>query len=407
MVPTASSQVHSQVHSQVVSSDASRPEISGQQAASTPREHYIDRLRTALTVLVIFCHSGMTYGGRGNWFYRELEPSGRPTSELFTFVIATTQAFSMGFFFFLSGYFTPRPLERKGYVRFLADRFLRLGVPLLAFVFLLGPFTSALVDWTEGRGFWATFAWLWRHHRAINGPLWFAEALLIFSIGYCAWRAVFGAPLAQAVRKPKPVPSQIWWIAAAVGTGLGSFLIRLANPIGHTRLGLQLGFFSGYIALFAIGIAAWRHDWLRQLKWKDGRPWVIIFLLAWPILPIVYLLTSGPLGPSGADFAGGFVWPSFVYSLWEPLVAWGLICLYLLVFRRAMNQPSAAWDWLDRRAYAVYIVHSPVLVAITLALRHWMAPAIVKFSAAGVLACVGCWLISEPILRIPGIRRIV
>jgi hypothetical protein len=39
----------------------------------------------------------------------------------------------MGILFLLAGYFTPGSLERKGYARFLSDRFLRLGLPLLAF----------------------------------------------------------------------------------------------------------------------------------------------------------------------------------------------------------------------------------------------------------------------------------
>ena len=44
----------------------------------------------------------------------------------------------MGFLFLLAGYFTPASLERKGYGRFLGDRFLRFGLPLLAFDLILG-----------------------------------------------------------------------------------------------------------------------------------------------------------------------------------------------------------------------------------------------------------------------------
>ena len=84
----------------------------------------------------------------------------------------------MGFFFLLAGYFTPASLERKGYARFLGDRFLRLGIPLLAFIFILGPLTAAIVAFHEGKGFWRVFPYLWNHTIIINGPLWFAQALL-------------------------------------------------------------------------------------------------------------------------------------------------------------------------------------------------------------------------------------
>ena len=64
---------------------------------------------------------------------------------------------------------------------FIGDRFLRLGLPLLAFGLVLGPLTEAMV--TFARGPWilvSRFAWLWNHKVFGNGPLWFAQALLMF-----------------------------------------------------------------------------------------------------------------------------------------------------------------------------------------------------------------------------------
>ena len=60
-----------------------------------------------------------------------------------------------------------------------------------------------------------------------------------------------------------------------------------------------------------------------------------------------------------------------------------------------MNQPSAFWAWLNRRAYTVYIIHPPVLVGISLLLHGWAAPALVKFGVVGLLACAATWLISR------------
>jgi len=72
-----------------------------------------------------------------------------------------------------------------------------------------------------------------------------------------------------------------------------------------------------------------------------------------------------------------------------------------------MNRPSRFWDWLNRRAYAVYIIHPPVLVAIALLLHVWTAPAMLKFAVVGALACVASWLWSDPLVRLPGVRRVV
>lgn len=357
-------------------------------------------------MLVILHHTAITYGGPGGWFWREIQPSGAPSGLLLALFCATNQAYFMGFFFLLAGVFTPGSLERKGYSRFLVDRFLRLGLPLLAFIFVLGPLTAAMVTAAQGDGFWPTIVFLRQHKRIINGPLWFAQALLIFSLAYCAWRAAFGSPLAGTPRTPKPVPTYRWWLLSALGTAAAALAIRQFVPVGENVFGLQLGYFAGYIFLFAVGIAAWRHEWLRQLSWKQARPWIVALAIAWPCLPLG-LAASTALSHGKANFSGGFSAMAILYALWEPFVAWGLIALWLLVFRERMNQPSPFWNWLNRRAYAVYIVHPPVLVGLALLLHGWAAPALVKFGVTGTLTCIACWLVSDPLVRLPGVRSVV
>src|SRR5215469_3221672 len=370
------------------------------------RELYIDRLRSGMTALVILHHTAITYGAIGGWFYYELKPSGSPSSLLLTMFCGTNQAYFMGFFFLLAGYFTPGSLQRKGYARFLGDRLLRLGVPLLAFIFILGPLTAALVTAWEGRGFWSTLAYLWNHAVIINGPLWFAQALLIFSAGYCLWRVLARVPLAQA-RHTRPVPAGRWWLLSAIAVGMGALLIRQVVPTGVNVIGLQLGYFSSYIFLFAIGIAAWKNDWLRQLEWRNARTWLIGLLVSWPALPIGIAVADKIYGPGKASFGGGLTWPAILYAFWEPFVAWGLIAAWLLLFRAYMNRPSTFWTWLNRRAYAVYIIHPPILVGVSLLLHAWIAPALLKFCVTGSLACAACWLLADPLVRLPGVRRIV
>ena len=372
------------------------------------RDLYIDRLRSVMTALVILHHTAITYGAAGSWFYNELHPSGSTSSLLLTLFCATQQAYFMGFFFLLAGYFTPASLERKGYAQFIGDRFTRLGLPLLVFGFVLGPLTAAIVNAAEGRGFWSAIVWLWNHNSLfINGPLWFAQALLIFSLGYCAWRATLGPSLNRAGRSPKPVPTFLWWLLCAAGVGTAALAIRQLVPSGVNIIGLQLGYFSSYTFLFALGIAAWKYDWLRQLQWKQVRPWIIALALAWPCLPIGIAYANKMYGPGKASFGGGLTWPAILYAFWEPFVAWGLIAAWLLFARARMNQPSHFWSWLNRRAYAVYILHPPVLVAASLLLHHWVAPALLKFCVTGILACVATWLVADPFVRIPGVRRVV
>jgi peptidoglycan/LPS O-acetylase OafA/YrhL len=375
--------------------------------SSRPREYYIDHLRTVLTVQVIVFHCAITYGSLGGWFYYEVKPSASLSSALLSLFVLTSQAYFMGFFFLLAGYFTAPSLDRKGYARFLADRFLRLGLPLLAFCLLLGPLTIAMSGAAQGRGFLHTLAVLWQEKDFINGPLWFTQALLIFSIAYSAWRALAGSVLTSAARSQRTIPNAGWWLVSAIAVGIAAVFLRIGYPVGKNAFGLQLGFFSSYIFLFAVGIAAWRHDWLQQLTWHSTRWWVLSLPLLWVLMPIHLSLDHTPDTFASVSFMHGIPWAAIFWAMWEPFVAWGFIAALLLLFRHYVNTKTPLWSWLDRRAYTAYIIHPVVLVGIALLLRPWVAPALVKWAYTGTLAVTACWLIADPLVRTPGLRRIL
>jgi peptidoglycan/LPS O-acetylase OafA/YrhL len=373
----------------------------------TQRDLYIDRLRSVLTVLVILHHTAIVYGAYGGWFWREIQPSNAFSSQLLIFFCSINQAFFMGFFFFLAGYFTPASLERKGYGRFLLDRGLRLGVPLLGFCVLLAPITIGIMTWAQGIGFWGGPTYLWQHRMVVNGPLWFAEALLLFTLAYSGWRPLFGSPLKNCERTPKPVPAGRWWLVSALGTGLVALALRQFFPVGVNIFGMQLGYFASYIVLFSLGIAAWRYDWLRQLTWKNARTGWIGLAVTWPLMLVGGWVAGMIDGPGKANFVSGHTWPAILYALWEPFVAWGMIAALLLVFRAYGNGFSRFWKWVNRRAFAVFIVHAPVLVGLSLLAHGWAAPALVKFAVVGSLVAIVSWLAADPLVRLPGVRRIV
>jgi peptidoglycan/LPS O-acetylase OafA/YrhL len=379
----------------------------GGKTRTAPREFYIDRLRTVMTALVIMHHTAITYGSPGGWFWYELKPSNSISSLLLLMFCATNQAFFMGFFFLLAGYFTPPSLERKGYGWFIGDRFTRLGLPLLGFIFILGPLTAAMAHAADHQGeFWPVFPYLWNHVIIINGPLWFAQALLIFSLVYCAWRRFVGPPVGSMDRIATPVPGYAAWLLSAFAVGAAAVLIRQFVPVGKNVIGLQLGYFASYIFLFVLGLAAWRNDWLRRLNISHVRPWLTALAIAWPMLLATFLLANRVNGPGKSHFDTGFSWTAIAYAFWEPFVAWGLISGCLLMFRNYFNKPSNTWRWLGRRAYAVYVIHPPVLVGASLLARGWHAPALVKFGVVGAIAVVACWIVSDPLVRLPGLRRI-
>lgn len=386
------------------------PSISSDSVNATlclSRDLYIDRLRSVMTALVVLHHTALTYGAIGSWFWRELNPSPALASQILILFCTTNQAYFLGVFFFLGAYFTPSSLERKGYGRFIGDRFTRLGLPLLVFILVLAPFTMALAHWGDGGSFWAEIAYIWRHVVLNPGPMWFVEALLLFSLAYCASRAVAGMPLSCSERKPHQIPSTFVLVLSAFATGIGALLIRQKFPVGEWIFpGFQLAYFATYVVLFASGLAAWRYDWLGQLAWPNVRTMIWISIAVWPLKPLGVAVANALYRGKWNDTTT-FSWPAVLYARWEPLVAWGFIAGWLLFARRWMNAPSPLWNWVTRRAYTVFIIHPPALVGVSLLLHGLPAPALLKFVVTGTLTIICGWLLADPLVRLPGLRRIL
>lgn len=364
------------------------------ETATSQRNTGLDALRAALTLLVLFHHSAITYGAIGGWFYREVPTDGRFEIKLLVFFCTVNQAFFMGLFFLIAGYFTPGSVARKGAVGFIKDRLLRLGVPLLVFGFVIGPATIALAATARGRSFEVTLLSLWERGVFENGPLWFAQALLIFSVLPLLWR-----------RWPAlPFPSNRILLAAALGVGATAFALRLVWPVGVNVFGLQLGYFASYVVLFVAGNAGASGQWLVKVPDPQRILWRRIGWLALLVLPAVVL--AAPFVPLlQGNSSGGWTLQAVVYAFWEPLVAWGIILSLLHRFARRHCGPI--WAVLARRAFAIFIIHPPVLVAIALAWREVSAPHLVKFAVTGTATCLVCYGLAGLLLRVPAIRRIV
>lgn len=374
-------------------------------SSARTRNSGLDALRATLTVLVLFHHSAITYGAMGGWFYREVPTDGRLETKLLIFFCTLNQAYFMGLFFLMAGYFTPDAVEKHGSPIYLRERLLRLGLPLLVFGFLIGPATIALAQTAQGRPFLPGLLRLWARGTFESGPLWFAQALLIFAAGYLVWRSMTSR-FRSTGSSASAFPSNSAMALAALITGAGAFALRLAWPVGSDVFGLQLGYFASYIVLFVAGCAGASGNWLENIPERQRRVWWWVSRSAIPVLPSVVLLA--PFFPVlKGDASGGWNVQAVVYAFWEPLVAWGLILVLLSAFHRLFATLNPVWAALSRRAYAIYIIHPPVLVAIALGWRNVEAPHFIKFALTGALTSLVCFWIAGILLRVPLIRKLV
>ncbi len=370
-------------------------------APCVPRAAGIDVLRAAVTALVVFHHTALTYGAIGGWYYQEIPPGPNVSSLLLVLFCTTNQAWFMGLFFLLAGYYTPVAFERRGALAFLRGRLFRLGLPLVVYALLLHPLTVALARTAKGRSFVGAWVWQYVHARFEPGPLWFAQALLLFAAAYAAWRSL---------RPPRPsasaFPSDAALLGAALATGAAAFVLRLAWPVGVNVGFLQIGYFASYVVLFCAGCAAARARWLETVPEPVKRRWLRIGWIAFPLFPAVAIL-GAHVSWLGGKAEGGLNAQALAYAFWEPFVAWGFILGLLTLFERRFATPGRLGRELARRAYLVYIIHPPILVGVALAWRSIDAPALVKFTVTGSVACVACYLAAGLLLRSRLVARVV
>ncbi len=365
---------------------------------------YIDNLKVGLIALVILHHALNTYGAEGGWYYWQ-KTTHAGAAILMVLLITINQSFFMGFFFFLSAYFIPGSYNKKGAARFVKDRLLRLGIPLIFYSFIFSPVLIYLVYYF-GKGHHITFIqFLGGFHDWIDfGVLWFVAALLLFTFLYVLWRIV------SKKYKPKSwaVPSSRAILYFAVGVGFISFLVRIIFPIGWilNPVGFNLAYFSQYVALFIVGLVAAKNKWQDTFPYNTGKRFIryaLRLLLFFPVMGIIEKLTKAPQG----WFTGGLHWLQLLYAVWEQLLGFSIIVALLTFGKKFWNKSSVLMGKLSRSAFAVYIFHPLVLIALSLSVRNWGIDPALKFLVVAPLAIVGSFLLASVITLIPGVRKII
>ena len=372
---------------------------------------FVDNLRWVMILLVISMHAAVTYSHVGSWYYNEDPKPEIATTALFATYQAFLQSFFMGLLFLIAGYFVPDAFDRKGFGKFLRDRAIRLGIPTLLFMVLIQPFT---VYWLLGH-----FA---DHSRpplsraflpyltsgrflSVSGPMWFTLALLIFSAVYGIVRVL--SPKRVASSSVDVLPSDRHVVGLALLIGLCTFLVRIVQPIGTNFFNMQFCFFSQYIVLFIIGIYAWRQNWLLRIPYEFGMRWFKLMLLLGALVWIG-LIVAVVKTHTEALVSGGFTWQSAVLCLWESFVCLGTCLGLLVMFRERFNSRTRATQWLSDNCFAVYLFHTPLLIAVTLVLRSLPAPKPIKFLCATVLGAIVTYLASNFVFRrIPVLKRVL
>lgn len=374
--------------------------MSTQLAQTKPRERlaYLDNLRVALTVLVVAHHVALAYGNLGFWpnWQEPADPIQALPLDLFMLL---NQAYFMGMFFLLAGYLVPGSVDRRGPARFAVDRLRRLGIPLLAFLLLLRPLYT-LPRYVGMPGADRPPYWEYFLAETDIGPIWFLGVLLALSLVYGVVRR-FGSD-------PKLLPQasvRAWHVVVfAIGLGLISYAWRIVVPIGAVVLGIpSAAYLPQYVAFFIVGILGLRRGWFRTLPRRSGG--LGAALIAASFVPMAFggyaaLAIDAPAPPPESP-------AHLAFALWDQLFAVGMVLVLMTLFQRRVTAAGTFARFLAANAYAVYLVHAPLIVGFVALLAPFQPAPLVGFAVVLPSSVVASWMVAAGLRRLPGVRAVL
>lgn len=369
---------------------------------------YIDNLRIVLISLIVLLHLDITYGGPGDWYYREypFETISLLPQILYLIFNASIQAFTLGLFFMIAGYFTVASYDRKDARKFLKDRFTRLGIPVLFYIIVINPLLIYAV-WGEGGNYVEFLGNYIRNTRRLGvGPLWFVVTLLIFASVYTAFRSMNASAKVKAHRNSR-IPGYRSLALFALFMGIMTFIMRLLFPVGWVfePLNLQFSHFSQYICMYVAGILAYRGNWFERIPKSMASSCLTaagIFIAVFPVFIAFCGFTKGDVST-----LGGANWQSLFYSVWEQFVCVGMATGLIGLFRAKLDIRHTLTQELSCNVYTVYVIHAPVLVFFCMALRQIDMYPIAKFLVLAPVVLAMNFMLASLIRRIPLVNKVL
>jgi hypothetical protein len=332
----------------------------------------------------------------------------------FDLFCASQYVYLMHFMFFLSGLFVWSSLQRKGGMKFLYDRVLRLGVPFVLGVYLLMPvahypvYRVTAVDPT-----WTAF---WAHWIALpfwaSGQLWFLWQLLALNIVAAGlfWLAPrSGEFLGRVSAKAGDHPGR-YFVALVTISALAYVPFASAfRPWQWVQFGpfaLQPNFTLHYVIYFFAGLGVGVYGIERGLLGSAG-----MLAMRWPIW------VAGAFGafllwiiPTALSVHG---WDTTVPGL-EIIADLGLVfsCAGIsfglaAVFVRFATKRWRGFDSLSDHAYGIYLVHYVFVIWLQYLLLGVALFAVAKAAIVFTATVILSWLTAAAVCRVPLGARVV
>ena len=347
---------------------------------------YLDQLKLWLVSLVVVHHAGQPYGPPEEWPLRSATAD-LPLGAFFEI----NGAFFMGLFFLISAVFLPMAVDRDGVRKTMSSRFVRLGTPLVVMsVLVFGPISYFTKVHHEGFITYMLRDYLGRAAFQV-GHLWFLSWLLVMCLSYGGWRLT----VRLWTSSPAKPPGHSAILGAVALLIVANTILRIWFPVGvwvdlAPLVTVEVGRLPQYVFLFIMGLATGRFGWLESFPLARGLVWLALGLAAAGLR-----LLQPWLVPM----------PPWAWRVEEAVIGVGLSIGLLVLFRVRWGHPSQVFSGLARDAFAVYLIHVFLVVALQFAFEAVPINAYGRFAAVSVLGVITSIALAHGLLRVPGVRR--
>jgi fucose 4-O-acetylase-like acetyltransferase len=359
------------------------------------RELWVDNVRVLLIAGVIVVHTATAYVlDIAGWYYEDERSTSGVWSSVLIVPAAFGALFALGPLFFVAGWFSVRSIARRGPAGFARARLVRLGVPILVFVALVEPLTDYLGNiWDESHGFGYYMG------TTELSVMWFAAALLVFSLVYAAWEHV--RPTAARPGRLRPAAL----VVAIVTIAVSSFLVWLVWPLdGEMFLNLRVPEWPQGAVLFALGVHAGRAGWL------DDLPRGLVRRLGWMTVAgmiVLLSLLAVAFAPGEEELSTRADWPTLLFALCDGVIAVAMTIWLVASIRRRWPAHGPLLGKAGRASYATYFLHPLLLTALMLLFSSVPLEPGIKFALVATVAIPVCFTVGYALTRLPGISKVL
>ena len=362
------------------------------------RLNFLDNLKAFIIIVVVAHHVAMGYTtwDLPSWYVNDTQKN-----QLFNYFINLNDGYMMPIMFFVSGYFAPMVLSKKGARQFWQDKFKRIVLPWLGGIYFIAPMLAYSIVASRTKtppnyfSFWLNDFIFGKYFEPAH--FWFLGILVLFFL-----LLTFAYKLSPEyfVKQPQPiVPSVKFFTLFCLVSALCFFSATLFYRIDSwvsfifqfqpERLGL-------YVCYFWLGIHAWKSSWLmhggyspRLFPWTTCASAMLFVFLFYRVL-----FVSGD--NISLYYKAGY---ALTYSLFCLTMAFALIA----VFRRFVDSDAYLWRRLAANSFTIYFIHQCFVIPLAYAVQQVHMNIWLKFLGVFAVSFILSFLAAEyvigPMLR--------